>query len=232
MIVILPVRTYIYICEKVGWIYPLIAHNGMRKSWGTALCVADLSTCTARLQALLCVTHWVGGRWPLCGREKPLPPAEDQTAVRTYHYVIHTCKHHALSATQYDCLHSEIRDLMLNELWCILWQSSNYCDENWTSVTFTFNTAFRLPDWESNLFWSELYVLVLCLQEELDLTAPNKAAMLSLPSEKKWQIYCSRKKVGTAVTPSDTCQGKRPEMYSGPQISVHCRICTCSCVFS
>jgi hypothetical protein len=31
------------------------------------------------------------------------------------------------------------------------------------------------------------------LQEELDLTAPNKAAMLSLPSQKKWQIYCSRK---------------------------------------
>ncbi|KAL0266624.1 UNVERIFIED_CONTAM: hypothetical protein PYX00_009117 [Menopon gallinae] len=30
--------------------------------------------------------------------------------------------------------------------------------------------------------------------EELDLTAPNKAAMLSLPLEKKWQIYCSRKK--------------------------------------
>jgi hypothetical protein len=37
-----------------------------------------------------------------------------------------------------------------------------------------------------------------CLQEELDLTAPNKAAMLSLPSEKKWQIYCSRKKVGAS----------------------------------
>lgn len=32
------------------------------------------------------------------------------------------------------------------------------------------------------------------LVEELDLTAPNKAAMLGLPSEKKWQIYCSRKK--------------------------------------
>lgn len=31
------------------------------------------------------------------------------------------------------------------------------------------------------------------LVEELDLTAPNKAAMLSLPSQKKWQIYCSRK---------------------------------------
>ncbi|VVC32460.1 Diaphanous autoregulatory (DAD) domain,Formin, GTPase-binding domain,Armadillo-like helical,Formin, FH3 [Cinara cedri] len=33
------------------------------------------------------------------------------------------------------------------------------------------------------------------LVEELDLTAPNKAAMLELPEEKKWQIYCSKKKV-------------------------------------
>uniref|UniRef100_A0A146MFK9 Disheveled-associated activator of morphogenesis 2 n=3 Tax=Lygus hesperus TaxID=30085 RepID=A0A146MFK9_LYGHE len=32
------------------------------------------------------------------------------------------------------------------------------------------------------------------LVEELDLTATNKAAMLALPSQKKWQIYCSRKK--------------------------------------
>ncbi|XP_018324678.1 disheveled-associated activator of morphogenesis 1 isoform X2 [Agrilus planipennis] len=31
------------------------------------------------------------------------------------------------------------------------------------------------------------------LVEELDLTAPNKTAMLNLPPEKKWQIYCSRK---------------------------------------
>ncbi|XP_017787328.1 PREDICTED: disheveled-associated activator of morphogenesis 1 isoform X2 [Nicrophorus vespilloides] len=31
------------------------------------------------------------------------------------------------------------------------------------------------------------------LVEELDLTAPNKAAMLGLPSQKKWQIYCSQK---------------------------------------
>lgn len=35
--------------------------------------------------------------------------------------------------------------------------------------------------------------MFLSFQEELDLTAPNKAAMLSLPSQKKWQIYCSRK---------------------------------------
>ncbi|VEN48316.1 unnamed protein product [Callosobruchus maculatus] len=31
------------------------------------------------------------------------------------------------------------------------------------------------------------------LVEELDLTAPNKAAMMSLPPQKKWQIYCSKK---------------------------------------
>lgn len=43
------------------------------------------------------------------------------------------------------------------------------------------------------------------LVEELDLTAPNKEAMLSLPSQKKWQIYCSRKSPvdstdGTAIS--------------------------------
>lgn len=39
------------------------------------------------------------------------------------------------------------------------------------------------------------------LVEELDLTAPNKAAMMSLPPQKKWQIYCSRK------SPIDTTDG-------------------------
>ncbi|XP_025193797.1 disheveled-associated activator of morphogenesis 1 isoform X1 [Melanaphis sacchari] len=33
------------------------------------------------------------------------------------------------------------------------------------------------------------------LVEELDLTATNKASMLELPEEKKWQIYCSKKKI-------------------------------------
>lgn len=42
------------------------------------------------------------------------------------------------------------------------------------------------------------------LVEELDLTAPNKAAMLSLPPQKKWQIYCSRK------SPIDTTDGNAP----------------------
>jgi dishevelled associated activator of morphogenesis len=39
------------------------------------------------------------------------------------------------------------------------------------------------------------------LVEELDLTAPNKAAMLALPPQKKWQIYCSKK------TPLDETDG-------------------------
>lgn len=39
------------------------------------------------------------------------------------------------------------------------------------------------------------------LVEELDLTPTNKAAMLSLPAQKKWQIYCSRK------NPLDTVDG-------------------------
>uniref|UniRef100_A0A8D8D557 Disheveled-associated activator of morphogenesis 2 n=1 Tax=Culex pipiens TaxID=7175 RepID=A0A8D8D557_CULPI len=38
------------------------------------------------------------------------------------------------------------------------------------------------------------------LVEELDLTAPNKAAMLGLPPQKKWQIYCSRKSPLEGVT--------------------------------
>lgn len=39
----------------------------------------------------------------------------------------------------------------------------------------------------------ELDILFAELVEELDLTEPNKTAMLSLPPQKKWQIYCSRK---------------------------------------
>ena len=39
----------------------------------------------------------------------------------------------------------------------------------------------------------EFHQFSLIFQEELDLSAPNKTAMLSLPKEKKWQIYCSQK---------------------------------------
>lgn len=33
------------------------------------------------------------------------------------------------------------------------------------------------------------------MQDELDLTDKNREAMFALPDEKKWQIYCSKKKV-------------------------------------
>ena len=33
------------------------------------------------------------------------------------------------------------------------------------------------------------------LQDELDLTEKHREAMFALPAEKKWQIYCSKKKV-------------------------------------
>jgi len=33
------------------------------------------------------------------------------------------------------------------------------------------------------------------LQDELDLTDKNREAMFALPDEKKWQIFCSKKKV-------------------------------------
>ena len=49
------------------------------------------------------------------------------------------------------------------------------------------------------------------LQEELDLSAPNKSAMLSLPNEKKWQIYCSQK--GPAEGGGGSALGTQPEPY-------------------
>ena len=46
-------------------------------------------------------------------------------------------------------------------------------------------------------------------QEELDLSAPNKTAMLSLPKEKKWQIYCSQK----GSLGNETGLSNDPEFY-------------------
>ena len=43
--------------------------------------------------------------------------------------------------------------------------------------------------------WIDIWMGPLKWQEELDLTPPNRAAMMALPAEKKWQIYCNRKKV-------------------------------------
>eukprot|EP00095_Tigriopus_kingsejongensis_P000197 snap_masked-scaffold41_size498431-processed-gene-1.12 protein:Tk00197 transcript:snap_masked-scaffold41_size498431-processed-gene-1.12-mRNA-1 annotation:"disheveled-associated activator of" len=53
------------------------------------------------------------------------------------------------------------------------------------------------------------HVFLLSFQEELDLSAPNKSAMLSLPNEKKWQIYCSQK----GKRGADTNLSNNPETY-------------------
>ncbi|KAF9420174.1 hypothetical protein HW555_003587 [Spodoptera exigua] len=47
-----------------------------------------------------------------------------------------------------------------------------------------------------------------CSQEELDLTAVNKAAMMALPAAKKWQIYCSRRPP----------PGQPPPLATAPQL--------------
>ncbi|XP_030379502.1 disheveled-associated activator of morphogenesis 1 isoform X2 [Scaptodrosophila lebanonensis] len=53
------------------------------------------------------------------------------------------------------------------------------------------------------------------LVEELDLTAPNKEAMLSLPPQKKWQIYCSRK------LPLDASDGPDASAITQPPTAEH-----------
>lgn len=40
-----------------------------------------------------------------------------------------------------------------------------------------------------------MFCLFSPLQDELDLTDKHREAMFALPAEKKWQIYCSKKKV-------------------------------------
>lgn len=43
----------------------------------------------------------------------------------------------------------------------------------------------------------ELNKMFLELVDELDLTQTNRQAVLALPANKKWQIYCSRKGNGS-----------------------------------
>lgn len=62
------------------------------------------------------------------------------------------------------------------------------------------------------------------LQKELDLTAPNKAAMMDLTPEKKWQIYRAMKKVTSAdliLSRVTSCQSDFT--YLQYKICVFCR---------
>lgn len=54
------------------------------------------------------------------------------------------------------------------------------------------------------------------LVEELDLSEANKLQMMSLPSAKKWQIYCSRK---IPVESADTADGSSSSYHSNVEKS-------------
>jgi hypothetical protein len=69
-----------------------------------------------------------------------------------------------------------------------------------------FDDNYFRSDYQKNI---KLNWIFLAFQEELDLSAPNKTAMLSLPKEKKWQIYCSQK----GSLGSDTGLSNDPEFY-------------------
>lgn len=57
--------------------------------------------------------------------------------------------------------------------------------------------------------------------EELDLTDANKSRMMSLPSEKKWQIYCSRKlSVDTVDSPDGKSNSTISNVEKTPQFYV------------
>uniref|UniRef100_A0A8C4VLE0 Formin GTPase-binding domain-containing protein n=1 Tax=Gopherus evgoodei TaxID=1825980 RepID=A0A8C4VLE0_9SAUR len=45
----------------------------------------------------------------------------------------------------------------------------------------------------------ELDVMFSELVDELDLTDKHREAMFALPAEKKWQIYCSKKKIAGSL---------------------------------
>uniref|UniRef100_F6STI0 Dishevelled associated activator of morphosis 2 n=1 Tax=Callithrix jacchus TaxID=9483 RepID=F6STI0_CALJA len=66
----------------------------------------------------------------------------------------------------------------------------------------------------------ELNIRFAELVDELDLTDKNREAMFALPPEKKWQIYCSKKKVPplTSLTASQ-----------GPRLGV-ALAAACSCI--
>lgn len=58
--------------------------------------------------------------------------------------------------------------------------------------------------------------LPLLFQDELDLTDKNREAMFALPDEKKWQIYCSKKKVSSTL-PGFTVN--QPGSLAGPHLT-------------
>uniref|UniRef100_A0AC11E728 Dishevelled associated activator of morphogenesis 2 n=1 Tax=Ovis aries TaxID=9940 RepID=A0AC11E728_SHEEP len=66
----------------------------------------------------------------------------------------------------------------------------------------------------------ELNIRFAELVDELDLTDKNREAVFALPPEKKWQIYCSKKKV-PSLTPSTAPQGPQLGQLLLPRSLIH-----------
>ncbi|KAK3541982.1 hypothetical protein QTP86_009223 [Hemibagrus guttatus] len=64
-------------------------------------------------------------------------------------------------------------------------------------ITYRLREDFVLQTMEPTLpipSYDELDCMFSELVDELDLTEKHREAMFALPAEKKWQIYCSKKK--------------------------------------
>lgn len=64
----------------------------------------------------------------------------------------------------------------------------------WRIVNTVIVISIQFPKHLLSLFVFVFFSLP-TLQDELDLTEKHREAMFALPAEKKWQIYCSKKKV-------------------------------------
>ncbi|KAL0967516.1 hypothetical protein UPYG_G00253240 [Umbra pygmaea] len=70
-------------------------------------------------------------------------------------------------------------------------------DNDHPEITYRLREDFALQTMEPSLpmpGYDELDNMFLELVDELDLTENHREAMFNLPAEKKWQIYCSKKK--------------------------------------
>ena len=90
--------------------------------------------------------------------------------------------------------------------------SSNYL--KWCSTIFVCLLSFFY--WMYGFTVSIKQPPLLLLQDELDLTDKNREAMFALPDEKKWQIYCSKKKVSLPLLHFTIHQ---PQALAGPLLT-------------
>lgn len=72
------------------------------------------------------------------------------------------------------------------------------CPEGWDTNSLIFLSPNYLQSYFFVMKWTQQPLI--SLQDELDLTDKNREAMFALPDEKKWQIYCSKKKVSWSLT--------------------------------